>query len=82
MITFDADDQHRIEDIKKVSESIEQYDVDVIIGSRLLDDTKEKIPSYRKLNIKITTKIINSTLKKKIIGLQIGFRSHCKNAKI
>ena len=66
LVTFDADGQHRIEDIKKVVEPIEQHVADVVIGSRFLDEAKEKIPGYRKLGINIITKVTNSTLKEKI----------------
>ena len=79
---FWSDGQSKIEYMEKVSEHIEQHYADVLIGSQFLDGSKEKISNYRKLKIKIITKIINSSLKKKIMGLQIGFRSHCKNAKI
>ena len=48
LVTFDADGQHRIEDIKKVIEPIEKNNADLVIGSRFLNDAKEKIPAYRK----------------------------------
>ena len=80
LVTFDADGQHRIEDIKKVVEPIEQHVADVVIGSRFLDEAKEKIPSYRKLGINIITKVTNSTLKEKITDSQSGFRAYSKNA--
>ena len=80
LVTFDADGQHRIEDIKKVAEPIEQHDADIVIGSRFLDEAKEKIPSYRKLGINIITKVTNSTLKEKITDSQSGFRAYSKNA--
>ena len=79
LITFDADGQHRIDDIKKVAEPIEQHLADVVIGSRFLDEAKEKIPSYRKLGINIITKVTNSTLKEKITDSQSGFRAYSKN---
>ena len=80
LVTFDADGQHRIEDIKKVAEPIEQHDADIVIGSRFLDEAKEKIPSYRKLGINIITKVTNSTLKEKITDSQSGFRAYSKDA--
>ncbi|RZD46528.1 MAG: hypothetical protein CXT78_04040 [Thaumarchaeota archaeon] len=80
LITFDVDGQHRIEDIKKVSEPIEQHDADVVIELRFLDEVKEKILSYRKLGINIIIKVTNSTLKEKIIDSQSGFRAYSKNA--
>jgi len=79
LVTFDADGQHRIEDVKKVVEPIQSGDVDLVIGSRFLDNTKEKIPEYRKIGIKIITKITNSTLKEKITDSQSGFRAYSKN---
>lgn len=79
LITFDADGQHRIEDIKKIIEPIEKNKADIVIGSRFLDDAKEKIPEYRKLGINIITKVTNSTLKEKITDSQSGFRAYNKN---
>ena len=79
LVTFDADGQHRIEDIKKVFEPIKQNIADIVIGSRFLDEAKEKIPNYRKLGINIITKVTNSTLKEKITDSQSGFRAYSKN---
>ena len=79
LITFDADGQHRIEDIKKVYEPIKQNIADIVIGSRFLDEAKDKIPNYRKLGINIITKVTNSTLKEKITDSQSGFRAYSKN---
>lgn len=78
LVTFDADGQHRIEDIKKVIEPIEKNSADIVIGSRFLDNAKEKIPGYRKLGINIITKVTNSTLKEKITDSQSGFRAYSK----
>ena len=79
LVTFDADGQHRIEDIKKTCEPIEKKQADIVIGSRFLDDAKEKIPGYRKLGINIITKVTNSTLKEKITDSQSGFRAYSKD---
>tara|TARA_B100000029_G_scaffold158601_1_gene154026 strand:- start:2154 stop:3041 length:888 start_codon:yes stop_codon:yes gene_type:complete len=78
LVTFDADGQHRVEDIKKVIQPIEDQSADIVIGSRFLDNAKEKIPSYRKLGINIITKVTNSTLKEKITDSQSGFRAYSK----
>jgi len=76
LVTFDADGQHRIEDIKKVIEPIEQKNADLVIGSRFLGNNKKEIPEYRKLGIKIITRVTNSTLKEKITDSQSGFRAY------
>ncbi len=79
LVTFDADGQHRIEDINKVLKPIECNDADIVIGSRFLDDN-EKIPAYRKFGINIITKMSNITTKKKITDSQSGFRAYNKKA--
>ena len=79
LVTIDADGQHRSEDIAKVIEPIKKGDADLIIGSRFLDRSAEKIPEYRKLGIKIITKVTNSSLKNKITDSQSGFRAYSKN---
>ena len=62
LVTFDADGQHRIEDIKKVIEPIQNGDVDLVIGSRFLDESEKEVPQYRKVGIKVITKITNATI--------------------
>ena len=79
LVTIDADGQHRIEDIKKVVEPIEKGEADLIIGSRFLDTTQKQIPKYRKIGIKLITKVTNSSLKNKITDSQSGFRAYSKN---
>jgi len=79
LITFDADGQHRIEDIEKVIEPIKNNKADLIIGSRFLDSAEKEIPEYRKFGIKLITKITNSTLKNKITDSQSGFRAYSKD---
>ena len=46
LITFDADGQHRIEDIDKVIKPISDGQSDIVIGSRFLDDSEKEIPNY------------------------------------
>jgi glycosyltransferase involved in cell wall biosynthesis len=79
LITFDADGQHRIEDINKVLEPIEHNNADIVIGSRFLDK-KMKIPAYRKFGINAITKMSNITTKKKITDSQSGFRAYNKKS--
>ena len=78
LVTFDADGQHRIEDIEKVIEPIKQTQADLVIGSRFIGSGQEKIPEYRKIGINVITKVTNSTLKQKITDSQSGFRAYNK----
>ena len=45
LITFDADGQHRVDDIKNVLEPILKNEADVVIGSRFLNDNNKEIPT-------------------------------------
>jgi len=78
LVTFDADGQHRIEDISKVSTPIKEGNADIVIGSRFLSEESNDIPNYRKLGIKVITKITNTSIKEKITDSQSGFRAYNK----
>ena len=77
LVTFDADGQHRIQDINKVLQPIKDGKSDIVIGSRFLDDNNE-VPGYRKLGIKIITKVTNASIKKHFTDSQSGFRAYKK----
>ena len=78
LITFDADGQHRIEDIDRVIKPISDGQSDIVIGSRFLDDSEKEIPNYRKVGIKVITKITNTSIKKQLTDSQSGFRAYSK----
>ena len=78
LVTFDADGQHRIEDISKVLEPLRKKQADMIIGSRFLEKDNDNIPSYRKIGIKAITKISNISTDLKITDSQSGFRAYNK----
>ena len=79
-LTFDADGQHRIEDIPILIEPIIKNQVDLVIGSRFLNTRSEEMPNYRKVGIKIITKIKNLSIKEKLTDSQSGFRAYSRNA--
>ena len=79
LVTFDADGQHRVEDVNKIIQPLENNEADVVIGSRFLDN-KSKVPNYRKIGIKVITQVTNASLKKKLTDSQSGFRAYNKQA--
>ena len=79
LVTFDADGQHQVEDIKKVIEPILKNKADIVKGSRFLENKNVSAPKYRKIGIKLITKVTNSTLKEKITDSQSGFRAYNKD---
>ncbi len=66
LVTFDADGQHRIDDIKNVIKPIVNQEADLVIGSRFLDESEKEVPQYRKVGIKVITKITNASIKKQL----------------
>ena len=75
LVTFDADGQHRVQDISKVVEPIKANTADIVIGSRFLTDN-DSVPNYRKFGIKAITKLTNVTTKNKVTDSQSGFRAY------
>ena len=78
LVTFDADGQHKIEDINRVVDPIINEESDLVIGSRFLDKSEKEVPQYRKVGIKIITKVTNATIKKQLTDSQSGFRAYSK----
>lgn len=80
LITFDADGQHRVSDIKTVLGPLLNGEADLVIGSRFLGQHQLKIPTYRKVGIKTITKLATITSNNKITDAQSGFRGYNKKA--
>ena len=78
LVTFDADGQHRIEDIQIVLEPIIKNQADIVIGSRFLNDGGRNVPAYRKAGIKAITSVTNLSSDTKITDSQSGFRAYSK----
>ncbi len=78
LITFDADGQHRVEDVKAVLDPIINNDADIVIGSRFLDKNDHNVPAYRKFGIKTITSLTNTTTELKLTDSQSGFRAYNK----
>ena len=77
LVTFDADGQHRIEDIDSIIKPIEEDKADIVIGSRFLENDS-KIPKYRKAGIKTITGLTNVATGLDVSDSQSGFRSYNK----
>ncbi len=80
LVTFDADGQHRVEDIPLLLKSIENNKADIVIGSRFLENEVQDIPRYRKLGIKAITKIASESSGKNMTDAQSGLRAYNNKA--
>jgi len=79
MITLDGDGQHDPEQIPLLLNTITQHNVDVVIGSRFLNQSTDA-PGYRQRGIKIITSAANYGADLKVSDSQSGFRAYSKNA--
>ncbi len=80
LATFDADGQHRVEDITSLIQPIKDDKADIVIGSRFLGQDESNIPKYRKVGIKVITKIANVSGEKELTDSQSGLRSYNQRA--
>jgi len=79
MITLDADGQPDPQEIPLFLKALDENKVDVVIGSRFLNN-KTKPPSYRQTGIKGITSAVKLGNKLKITDAQSGYRAYSKNA--
>ena len=79
MVTLDGDSQHDPNQIPLLIDALTTHNVDVVIGSRFLDDST-KVSGYRKTGIKIITSASNYGTNFKVSDSQSGFRAYSKNA--
>ena len=81
MVTLDADLQHNPSEIPKIIKPIVDGEADIVIGSRFLRrEDKEKVPRYRRIGIKIITKLSKTVTYKDITDAQSGYRAYNRKA--
>ena len=77
LVTFDADGQHRPEDIMSLTKPIIDQQAEVVIGSRFLKN-ETTMPKYRKIGVKVLTKVTNMSIKENLTDSQSGLRAYQK----
>jgi len=80
MLTLDADGQHNPEDIPKLLKPIQDNEADIVIGSRFLGGAGKEVPRYRRMGIKLITRMSKGAVRGKISDAQSGFRAYNKRA--
>jgi hypothetical protein len=81
LVTLDSDGQHNPAEIPQIIKPIEDEAAEVVLGSRFLErNGTEEMPLYRRVGIKIITKLLNGFDKKRISDAQTGFRAYSKIA--
>ena len=81
LVTLDSDGQHNPAQIPLLVKPIEEGVAEVVLGSRFMDKNgTAEMPAYRKLGVKVITKLINSSGKNCMSDAQSGFRAYSKLA--
>lgn len=79
VVTFDADGQHRVEDIEPIVAPIARGEYDITLGSRFLGDTQD-MPASRKWMLQMAvlfTRIVNRV---RVTDAHNGFRAFSNRA--
>ncbi|MDE1764228.1 MAG: glycosyltransferase family 2 protein, partial [Thaumarchaeota archaeon] len=79
MVTIDGDGQHNPDQISLLVNTLQENNVDVVVGSRFLDKSSST-PVYRRQGIKIITSAANFGTDFKVSDAQSGFRAYSKRA--
>ena len=77
LVTFDADGQPRSDDIKNITKPIIEQQAEIVIGSRFLKNETD-MPNYRKIGVKVLTKVTNISIKENLTDSQSGLRAYHK----
>ena len=80
VVTLDADSQFDSAQIPELIIPLHNKQMDIVIGSRFLGNSPEKIPKIKLIGNKIFTKIISWTIGQKFTDTQTGFRAYSKEA--
>lgn len=81
LVTLDSDGQHDPSEIPLLVKPIAIGAADVVLGSRFLNNNgTDDMPAYRRLGIKVITKLANGSGKHAVSDAQSGFRSYSKAA--
>jgi len=79
LVTIDADGQHDADEVPKLTQPILENKADIVIGSRFLQQ-KNNMPLYRRLGVKVLTKMATDSKEARITDAQCGFRAYSKKA--
>ncbi len=80
---LDGDGQHNPDDLLSVMQPVLDNKADISIGSRFLDETRKRVPMYRRFGIWMLTRFTNAGIDEKnhrVIDTQSGFRTYSRRA--
>ncbi len=79
VVTFDADGQHRVEDVDRLVDALEKENADIAIGSRFLE-LRSNVPALRRLMLRIATRFMRMTSGVALTDAHNGLRAMRRSA--
>lgn len=79
IVTFDADGQHRVEDVDAMIAALDKNNADIAIGSRFLGQGSN-IPAMRRLMLRVATRFMRITSGVALSDAHNGLRAMRRNA--
>jgi len=82
MVTLDGDGQHDPSEIPMLVDPVLEGKADVVVGSRFLGDMerRNRVPRYRRLGIKLITRLTGAASSHSFSDAQSGFRVYGRKA--
>lgn len=72
--TFDADGQHRVDDVVRMIDRLRDEDLDIVIGTRFAEHPPERMPVLKRLLLPIVAKLSPSSRKLHLTDAHNGLR--------
>ena len=79
VVTFDADGQHRVEDVDRLVAALETENADIAIGSRFLE-LRSNLPALRRLMLQVATRFMRMTSGVALTDAHNGLRAMRRSA--
>jgi glycosyltransferase involved in cell wall biosynthesis len=78
-VKFDADMQHRVEDIERIANAIDENDLDIVYGSRFKGKINYRMPLHRKVGNLFFTRLMRLLTRWDISDAQTGLMCFSRN---
>ncbi len=79
VVTFDADGQHRVEDVDRLIEALEKTGADIAVGSRFLDQ-RSNVPALRRATLRTAALFMRITAGMALTDAHNGLRAFRRSA--
>lgn len=74
IVTFDADGQHRVEDVERLLDALDQSGADIAVGSRFLD-LRSDMPAIRRVTLRLAIRFMRFTSRVPLTDAHNGLRA-------